>query len=146
VLVRDALAQFHAGRETVSADARFIWVSLGWLRLPVPNPGHLTAHDLHHVALGAAPDVAGEVQVGVFELRTGCANWLIFLLDVAALLVGLLSRPRQVLHWWRRYAGCGSLYGRSDLTSLLRWDVDALRAQLGADARSSLGRRARRRR
>jgi hypothetical protein len=137
VLVRDALARFHTGRETVSADARFIWVTLGWLRLPVPNPGHLTAHDLHHVALGADPDVVGEIQVGVFELRTGCANWLIFLLDAAALFVGVLSRPRDVLRWWRRYATCRSLYGRADLQSLLLWDLEVLRAHLGAEGSSS---------
>jgi hypothetical protein len=130
MLVSDALLRFQSGAGTVTADARFIWVHLGPLRIPVPNPGHLTAHDLHHVALGAAPDVTGEIQVGIFELRSGCANWLILVLDVAALLVGLVTRPCDVFRWWRSYACCRSLYGREDLTSVLQWDLEALRAEL----------------
>jgi hypothetical protein len=128
--VSDALASFQSGAGTVKADARFIWVHLGPLRIPVPNPGHLTAHDLHHVALGAPPNVTGEIQVGVFELRSGCANWLIFILDLAALLVGLVSRPRDVLRWWRSYASCRSLYGREDLPTVMQWDLEALRREL----------------
>ena len=128
MLVRDALAAFVAGFNTVTPDAPIIWVHLGWLRVPVPNPGHLEAHDLHHIVLGAGPDVAGEVQVGVFELRTGCATWSIFFLDLLALIVGLLWRPRDVLRWWKQYAGCRTLYRRPDLKAMLDWELAELRA------------------
>lgn len=128
MLVRDALAAFVAGFNTVTPDAPIIWVHLGWLRVPVPNPGHLEAHDLHHIVLGAGPDVAGEVQVGVFELRTGCATWSIFFLDLLALIVGLLWRPRDVLRWWKQYAGWRTLYRRPDLKAMLDWELAELRA------------------
>lgn len=134
MLAREALAAFRAayGRRTASIDARWIWVKLGFLRIPVPNPGHLLAHDLHHTILGAPPTLAGEAQVGVFELRSGCANALVWFLCAGSVLIGLFQRPRSVLRWWRAYRGCRTLYRHPEIERMLDLDVEVLRERVGA--------------
>lgn len=131
MLARDALAAFRAryARRTASQDGNFS-VEIGPLTVPVPNPDHLHEHDLHHVLLGAAPTLEGETHVSVFELRTGCATWLIWFLCVGAVLIGLVQRPRSVWRWWRAYRGCKSLYGHPEFDRLLDLDVDDVRAMV----------------
>ncbi len=59
-------------------------------------------------------------------------GWLrvpvIFFLDLLALIVGLLWRPRDVLRWWKQYAGWRTLYRRPDLKAMLDWELAELRA------------------
>lgn len=133
MLAREALAAFQAtyARRTVSHDARWISVRLGWLTIPVPNPGHLPEHDLHHALLEAPPTLEGEAHVGVFELRSGCATWLIGFLCAGSVLIGLLRSPRSVLRWWRAYRGCTSLYDHPEFERLLDRDADDVRAIMG---------------
>lgn len=139
MLARQALAAFQAtyARRTVSHDARWISVKLGWLTLPVPNPGHLPEHDLHHALLGAPPTLEGEAHVGVFELRSGCATWLIWFLCAGSVLIGLFRRPRAVLGWWRAYRGCTSLYDHPEFDRIVEMDVDAVRALMGLRAEAT---------
>ena len=133
MLAREALAAFQARytRRNARPSARWIWVRIGPLKVPVPNPGKLVPHDLHHVLLEAPPTLEGEAHVGVFELRSGCATWLIWFLCAGSVLIGLVQRPRAVVRWWRMYRGCRSLYDHPELERLVGLDVDDLRRFVG---------------
>lgn len=112
VTVGDARDAFRARhRELIAAQSGAFTLRLGPLRLALPNPGHLDLHDMHHVALGAPPDVLGEIQVGAFEVCSGFPTAYIGLFDVAAVLLGLLCFPRRTIAWLRAYRRCGSFYG-----------------------------------
>ncbi len=124
----DAFLAKH-GLDRGGYQAAKLFVRLGPLRLPFPNPQLLPFHDLHHVAIDAAPDFWGEVEVSVLELRSGTPTWLIWFLCVGAIFFGALLSPWRVVRIWRRYAGCHNLY-REDLHELLALDVDDLRRRV----------------
>jgi hypothetical protein len=123
------LAAYGHGREGY-ASCGFV-LALGPLRLPLPNPGHLPFHDLHHIAIGAGQDTWGEIQVSAFELRTGAPTLYIRGLCVAGLALGVIVAPLQVRAWWRQYAGCRNLYDEPDYEALLALDLDSLRQRMG---------------
>lgn len=130
MLAQDALDQFQARyeRRTVQHGARWIWVKIGFVTLPIPNPGHLRAHDLHHAMLEAAPTLEGEAHVGVFELRSGCPTLLIGFLCAGAVLLGLFQRPRAVMRWWRAYRGCRNFYRHPELDRILTLELEQVRS------------------
>lgn len=110
--VSAALAAWRAASpDRVDPDGPTLWVPIGVVRVPVPNPKRLPAHDLHHLLLGADTDLWGEIQVSTFELRTGPPTAFILALCVAAVAAGLLLAPRLTLRAWRRAAGCRNAYG-----------------------------------
>lgn len=61
------LAAYGHGRE--GYGSRGFVLALGPIRLPLPNPGRLPFHDLHHIAIGAGQDTWGEIQVSAFARR-----------------------------------------------------------------------------
>jgi hypothetical protein len=72
-------------------------------------------HDMHHVATGYGTDLAGEAEVGMWELRAGCNNAFLWLINLAAVTIGAVIAPWRVLRAFRRARGARSLYvsGRS---------------------------------
>jgi uncharacterized membrane protein len=110
--VRDALEAFRRrnGAGLATRDGRFE-LALGGLRIPMPNPGFLHLHDLHHVALGIGPDVMGEIQASCFEVRAGgIPTWYVAAYGWAAVALGLLIAPVRTVRWLRLYRGCRSVY------------------------------------
>ncbi len=107
---------------------RVFWLTVGPLRVPLPHPGQLHWHDLHHVALGYGSDLIGEMEVSAFELRTGPANAVVLFLCVSAVLLGALVAPRRTLEAFRSARGARNLY-RCPIPNeqLLDWPIDALR-------------------
>jgi hypothetical protein len=98
--------------------------------LPVPHPGRIDEHDLHHVILGVDSDLAGEAAVSAFEMRTGPPTLGIALLCVGAIALGLIVAPRRTGAAWRRAAGCRNCYG-VDVDVARGWSVDDLRHWCG---------------
>ena len=132
--VGDALSVL-TGESGVSSyrSARFV-VPLGPLRLVFPNPGKLPLHDLHHVALGVPMTFWGEVEVSVFEIRSGVPSALIALLCVSAIALGSLLAPCRVRAWWRQYRGCKNAYAEAARYHwLLDLSVNDLRHELLLD-------------
>lgn len=129
-------SQGFGGRGTTGRrGARVLWLKLGPIPIPVPNPGQLHWHDLHHVALGCDSTLAGEAEVSAFELRTRPRNKLVWWLCVGSVCVGLLVAPRSVLRGWRHARGCRNLYSDSmPYAEVLDWSCEALRAWMQAPA------------
>ena len=132
--VESALAQWNAAHarlresETRLGPLRLFWIALGPVSIPVPHPGQLRWHDLHHLALGYEPDLVGEMEVSAFELRTGVKTGMVLLLCLAGLSLGLLCAPGRTSRAWRRARGQRNLYGGAlPYEQVLGWTVDELR-------------------
>ncbi|MBL8953238.1 MAG: hypothetical protein JNK82_20840 [Myxococcaceae bacterium] len=114
----------------------FVTMTLGPLKLTMKNrPARQKAiplHDLHHVSTGYGTDLAGEAEIGTWELRAGCPNAFLVLINFAAMVLGLFIAPRRVLRAWRDAKGARSLYTQ-ELTfeALGKLTVGELRAHLG---------------
>lgn len=127
--VGEALAAWRSHHHRLEdGPKRVFWVTVGPLRIPVPHPGALHWHDLHHVALGVGPDLVGEIEVSAFELRTGAANAILLFLCIAAVLLGVFVAPRRTLAAFRRARGSRNLYRcRVPREEVLSWPVAELR-------------------
>lgn len=113
---------------------RLFWVKVGPIAVPVPHPGQLAWHDLHHLVLGYRTDLVGEMEISAFELRTRPRTTMVFLLCVAGVLTGMLWAPRRTLAAWRRGAGARNLYGAElAYEAVLEWPVSALTAWMRVD-------------
>jgi hypothetical protein len=114
---------------------RLFWVKVGPIAVPVPHPGQLHWHDLHHLVLGYRPDLVGEMEISAFELRTRPRTAVVLLLCVAGVVTGLIWAPRRTMAAWRRGRGARNLYGAGlDHEELMEWTVEALAAWMRVEA------------
>jgi hypothetical protein len=116
-------------------SARWVRIQLG----PVPffifnSAGRVRAvrfHDLHHVLTEYDTSLVGEAEIGAWELASGCKAYLAaWLLNLAAVFIGLLLAPRRVLSAFSRGRRSENLYGREYGQALLNRSVGDLRRQL----------------
>ncbi len=135
--VREALRDYHE-QNGFAGDAmteETVQVRLLGRVLDLPNPRfqrHLLArHDLHHVLTGYATTLAGEAEMGAWELAAGPGHWFVALNNLGALLLSVLA-PRRTLRAFVRGLSARSLY-RDDTPyeELLDMPLDELRAKLG---------------
>ena len=116
--------------------AKSVPVKVGPLTIRMPNgPARQRAiaqHDVHHVLTGYHTDLAGEAEIGAFELRAGCTSFFLWMINLAAVAAGLFIAPRRVLRAFRRARGSKTLYalelGAKDVETI---EVDALRELAG---------------
>lgn len=92
-------------------------------------------HDLHHVATGFDTDLAGEGEIGAWEIASGCAHVrAAYVLNSLAVWPVLFYAPRRVYRAFVLGRHSKNLYDGSYGEATLRRSVGALRAQLGIDA------------
>lgn len=116
--------------------AKSVPVKVGPLVIHMPNgPARQRAiaqHDVHHVLTGYHTDLAGEAEIGAFELRAGCTSFFLWMINLAAVAAGLFIAPRRVLRAFRRARHAKTLYalelGASDVEKI---EVEALREIAG---------------
>ncbi|MBZ5707973.1 hypothetical protein [Nannocystis pusilla] len=108
--------------------------------LKLPNPPArrqvVALHDLHHVLTGYGTDLAGESEMGAWELRAGCNTPFLWMINLTAVLGGVFIAPLRTLRAFRAAKGQRSLYvdGRG-AAAALKLTVAELRRQLGVPAR-----------
>ncbi|MFT3707658.1 MAG: hypothetical protein QM817_08320 [Archangium sp.] len=124
----EALAQWRErqGRAGDDDGAKIFWVALGPIRVPVPHPGQLRLHDLHHVVLGYETDLIGEMEISAYELRTGVKTAMVFVLCVLGVALGMFVAPLRTARAWKRGAGRRNLYGQS-WAELRQWPFERTR-------------------
>lgn len=109
-------------------------------KLTLPNPPSrrraVALHDLHHLLTGYGTDLAGEAEVGAWELRTGCNTPFLWMINLTAVVGGVFVAPLRTWRAFRTAAGQRSLYvdGRA-AEAVLNLTIAELRAQLGVPAR-----------
>lgn len=94
--------------------AKTVPVKVGPLVIRMPNgPARQRAiaqHDVHHVLTGYHTDLAGEAEIGAFELRAGCTSSFLWMINLTAVVAGLFISPRRVFRAFRRARGAKTLY------------------------------------
>lgn len=51
-------------------------------------------HDIHHIATGYTSTFKGETEIGAWEIGSGCRHyWVAFMLDMHAIMAGILFNP-----------------------------------------------------
>jgi hypothetical protein len=117
------------------------WVPLKvfGMTLKIPNTdGRRRAvriHDLHHVVTGYETTLAGESEIGAWELASGCLRWpAATVLNMFALGIGLVIAPLRVIRAWARGRQTKNLYGENGVDHLLPRTVADMRHALGLDA------------
>jgi hypothetical protein len=106
--VREARAEYFRanGFEADGGyDARWVKVKLGQVPVWFPNTAArrraVRLHDLHHLATGYETSLVGEAEIGAWELAGGCEHYAAaWVLNIAAVLLGLLVAPRRL---WRAF-------------------------------------------
>jgi hypothetical protein len=119
------------------------WVPLKlWkLRVKIPNTdGRRKAvriHDLHHVLTGYDTTLAGEAEIGAWELASGCLRWpAATFLNLTILAIGLVIAPVRLARAWARGRQTTNLYRENGVEHLLPRTVAATRANLGLDRKT----------
>jgi hypothetical protein len=114
------------------------WVDfkLGPIPFPFPNTaGRVRAvkfHDLHHLVTGYDTNLVGELEIGAWEVGSGCGDMLAaWQLNLQSLVTGALFAPTRT---WRAF-----MTGRRSRNFYTARFDDALLATTIADARKELG-------
>ena len=113
-----ALADFY--RSNYFGDHTFrdpwVWVKLGPLSFPFPNPPARRAaihlHDLTHLVTGYDTSWAGEGEVAAYELASGFPRkyWIGWVYAPLTFFVGMLVAPARVIRAYRKGRGKSNLY------------------------------------
>lgn len=106
--VRQARAEYFRANgfgDDGGYDGRWVKVKLGAVPVWFPNTAArrraVRLHDLHHVATGYETSLVGEAEIGAWELAGGCEHYIAaWILNIAAVLLGLLVAPRRL---WRAF-------------------------------------------
>jgi len=119
----------------------WVKVKVGPLPFPFPNTAArvraVRYHDLHHIVTGYPTTLQGEMEIGAWEIATGCRSFpAAWQLNMAALGGGVLVAPLCVLRAYARGRRSRNLYARSFDAALLSTRVGAARAELGLDETS----------
>jgi hypothetical protein len=105
-------------------------------KLNVPNPPGrrrvVALHDLHHVLTGYGTDLAGESEIGAWELRSGCNTPFLYFINLLATGGGVFVAPIRTLKSFLAARGQRSLYlDERSIEALLDTKIGVLRKQLG---------------
>lgn len=140
ISLRDALRR-HLLEEGFPADGgmneKWGVVRVGPVPVCIPNiPARRRAtpiHDLNHVLAGYGHDAVGEAEIGAWELGGGCGDyWVAWVLNWAAMLLGLVTAPGRLLQAFARGRQSGNLYGAA-VEALLDLPVEVVRHELHLD-------------
>ena len=92
-------------------------------------------HDLHHVLTGYEADLPGEMEIGAWEIGSGCRDYYAaWVLNVGAFALGLVMTPRVVYRAFVRGRHTSNLYVKDFEESLLSKPVDEARRELSLDS------------
>jgi hypothetical protein len=120
--VERAVERYMAANGFTKAEyvAASVPVKVGPITFKLPNgPARQKAiaqHDVHHVLTGYATDLRGEAEIGAWELRAGCTNAFLWLINLAAVTAGLFIAPTRIVRAFRAARGARTLY-RLNLTA-----------------------------
>ncbi|MDQ3755098.1 MAG: hypothetical protein M3371_10240 [Acidobacteriota bacterium] len=138
--LRDARTQYFAVNNFGwgGYDDQWVKVEYGLLRFYFPNTkGRVKVvkyHDLHHILTEYGTSLAGETEIGAWEVATGCTRSLAaWLLNLSGFAAGLVINPQGVYQAFLRGRHSANLYHLPFNDELLSSRVGDLRQQLNLD-------------
>jgi hypothetical protein len=131
--IRDALQAYFSKYHFAEGgyNQRFFKIKLGRLFIPLPNikarVDAVKIHDVHHLLTGYSAHWKGEVQIGAWEIASGCGPYYVaWLLNLGSFMVGMFLFPSALLKAFLR--------GRSAKTNLyhsITYNDELLRKTVG---------------
>ena len=84
-------------------EDKFFKIKLGSFYIPIPNTKSRLAavkfHDIHHILTEYPATWKGEVQIGAWEIASGCGPYFAaWLLNFGSLAVGLVLYPKKLFN------------------------------------------------
>jgi hypothetical protein len=136
--ISDARAQYfaHAGFDPDGGyAAKWIKLKVGPARVAFPNSTcrvrSVKLHDVHHILTEYDTSWTGEAEIAAWEVASGCRDhYVAWLLDLGAMLVGLLIGPERTFRAFVRGRRSRNLYNRDFEPELLQHTVGDLRRKL----------------
>ncbi|MEK7253340.1 MAG: hypothetical protein AAB316_01235 [Bacteroidota bacterium] len=137
--IKAALAQLFErfGFPADAYAAKWFAVGIGKIQVWMPNlPSRVKAvrfHDVHHVLTGYPANWKGEVEIGAWEIATGCTTfWVAWFLNLGSLMMGLVLYPRALWKAFQRgWRTRTNLYHDFEYEPLLALTVKELREKIG---------------
>jgi hypothetical protein len=115
-------------------------IKLGPLFIPVPNTASrikaVKLHDIHHLLTGYTAFWEGEVEIGAWEIASGCQRFFVaWLLNFGSFAVGLLLYPKKLFRAFMlgRQSSSNLYYGTVYNETLLESTLGELRKKFGMD-------------
>ncbi|MEO8088319.1 MAG: hypothetical protein ABI763_15970 [Bacteroidota bacterium] len=141
LVVRDALQLYFSEYHFADGGYTSKWfkIKLGRLYVPLPNiKSRIDAvkiHDVHHLVTGYNADWKGEVEIGAWEIATGCEKKTVaWLLNLGSIFVGIFLYPRSLFNAFMRGRKCvTSLYYNTIYNELLDKTLGELRKKINID-------------
>jgi hypothetical protein len=138
--LRDARRQYFDanGFGEGGYDAKWVHVKIGPLPFAFPNTPQrvrsVRLHDLHHVVTDYDTDMAGEAEIGAWEIASSCRDhWAAWVLNLFALGMGLFISPSRMWRAFVRGRRSRNLYESEFEEAMLDGTVAGLRRQLALD-------------
>ncbi len=127
------------GFDTAGYSAEHFEVEIAGRMLRLPNPETrqraIPLHDLHHALTGYGTDLAGEAEIGAWELVGGCNTLFLVWINLAAVLTGMVVAPLRTVRAGWRARGQRTLYRDArNYDELLALGLAALRREQGVPA------------
>lgn len=103
LLIRDALQlyfnKYHF--ENGGYQDKYFRIKLGPFFIPIPNTKQridaVKFHDIHHLLTGYTAYWKGEVEIGAWEIASGCGKyWVAWLLNFGSVFIGLFLFPKAL--------------------------------------------------
>lgn len=145
--VSEALLAHYAAHDLPSdggQSAAWFRVRIGPISIWLPNPPArrraVFFHDVNHVLTGYDTAFSkGEMEIGAFEIGSGCGPFLAaWFLNAVMMTFGLVVRPRSVYRAFVRGRAAESIYRlNSTREALLARTVTELKETLGIDSATS---------
>jgi hypothetical protein len=132
-------ADRHLADVGLAADGgesdRWVKLKIGPIPFAYPNTKGrkklILAHDLHHLLADYRTDLAGEAEMGAWELGSGMEDRTGVRLALRVVGFGLVRHPGRVFRAFVRGRHCRNLVGRPLDAATLDRSVAELRAELG---------------
>ena len=92
-------------------------------------------HDVHHLATGYQSNFRGETEIGSWEIGSGIKKyWIAFMLDIQAVMIGILFNPAGVFKAFVRGRRTKNLYtDQYPDTDILHMKMGEIRKMLKLD-------------
>ena len=113
------------------------WVHVQFGPIPIRFPNSparvrsVRLHDLHHLITDFHTDLAGEAEIGAWEIASGCVDhYAAWVLNLMAMAYGLWLCPRRLAQAFFRGRRSTNLYHRDFAPDLLELTVAELRQRV----------------
>jgi len=124
---KDALRLYFSKYHFKDGGYNLKWfrIKLGPLYIPMPNiksrVDAVRIHDIHHLVTEYNADWKGEVEIGAWEIASGCEKYSVaWLLNLGSFFVGMIIYPRSLLRAFLRGRRCATnLYYNTPYNDLL---------------------------